>query len=85
MLGPLSGGYPGRFVSICFIAYVACLYGFQLRRFLKWKKARSESHPTIQIAPSRKDPSASALVGFGIVCAVFIFVALWDIYTHWPN
>ncbi len=85
MLGPLSSGYPGRFVSICFVAFVVCLYGFEVRRFLKWKKARSGSPSTIHIAPSRKEPSASALAGFGIVAGLFIIVALWSIYTHWPN
>lgn len=85
MLGPLSSGYPGRFVGICWVAFVVCLYGFELRRFLKWKKARSGNPSIIYVAPSRKDPSASALAGLGIVCAVFILVALWSIYTHWPN
>jgi len=85
MQGPASSGYPGRFVSICVAAFVAYLFGVEVWRFLKWKKAGSGNPSTTLIAPSRKEPSAGQLAYFGVVFSFIIIVALWCIYTHWPH
>jgi hypothetical protein len=84
MQGPVSSGYPGKYAWICAVIFVACLYGVEVRRFLKYRKRLSTNTPIRDKEAFLKALSGGQLAVFGVFSGFIIIVASWSIYTHWP-
>ena len=85
MFGPISSGYPGKYVWFCVAIFASGLYGLQVKQFLKSRKTVSTNTSTKDKKAILETHTASQLAGFGIFCGFFVIVALWDIYKHWPH
>jgi len=84
MFGPVSGGYPGKYVCFGFVVFLAGLYGVVWQRSFKLRKPPG-LHSSITFSKdSLKDPSLSQVIGFGIVFSFLIGMTLWNIYVHRP-
>jgi hypothetical protein len=80
MLGPVSSGYPGKYVLICVVIFWVCLYAVGVRRFLRHRKTFSPNTATA----GTKEPSLNGLVFFAMLLIFLIAMALWEIYRHRP-
>ena len=84
MLGPVSGGYPGKYVCFAFAVFVAGIYAFSLVRFRRVVNPQRKAG-AIHRDDYLKKPSWPEMVGVGVFCAFLVGSVLWDVYTHWPN
>jgi hypothetical protein len=70
MGGPISSGYAGKTASLCFVAFIAILYGFTLA------SAYKRRHDPVKKMP------VNGVVGVGLICAYMIGMMIWEIWKH---
>jgi hypothetical protein len=85
MFGPISSGYPGKYVWICVAVFACGLYGLQVRQFLKSRRTLSSNTSTMDKKAVMETTTVSQLAGSGIFRGFFVIVALRSIYKHWPH
>lgn len=85
MLGPVSAGYPGKYVWFGFAACVVGLYGAAIVHLLRQPNAVRNPQRGIRKDEHIRHVSLGQLFGLGVICALLIGAALWSVYLHWPE